>query len=60
MQNIIEISSENTSESEKTINSQETILEDKINTELNANEAPKMFGHVESVGAKRNLKVCEL
>ena len=73
MQNIIEISSENTFESEKTIDSQENILEDKMNAEFNANEAPKIldmrcqrkcttniFGKVKSVEAKRNLEVCEL
>ena len=41
MQNAIEISSGNTFESEKTIDSQENFSEDKMDTELYANEAPE-------------------
>ena len=68
MQNIIEISLGNTFESEKNINFQKTILENEMDTEFNANEAPKIWNcsakerhrkflwTVESVEAKRNFK----
>ena len=73
MQNIIEISSENTTESEKNFNSQETILEDKMNTFFYSNETPRIvehaaskkypkiiLGEVLSVETKSNLEVYEL
>ena len=41
MQNVIEISSENTFEAEKTVDSQETISKDKRDTKFNANEEPE-------------------
>ena len=43
MQNAIEISSGNTFESEKTVNSQETISEDKMDTDFYANETSRNF-----------------
>ena len=71
MQNVIEINSGNTFKSEKTVNSQETVLEDKMDKDFYVNETPRNFEHagskkypttfpgkVESVEAKSNLELC--